>query len=98
LEKSAGLRGGLPVILVNWEAEILKIAAPANSSPDPHPQNNQSKMNWGCGSKLKAPTLQVRSPKFKSQSHKKKKKERKKFGKAPNLTLDPKLSFLLFLK
>jgi hypothetical protein len=39
----------------------------ANSSQDPHLQNNQSKMNRRCGSSGKAPALQVQNPKFKPQ-------------------------------
>jgi hypothetical protein len=39
----------------------------------PHLQNNQSKMDWSCGSS-KAPALQVQSPEFKPRSHKKTKK------------------------
>jgi hypothetical protein len=37
----------------------------------PHLQNNQSKMDWRCGSSSKAPDLQARSPEFKLQSHQK---------------------------
>jgi hypothetical protein len=33
-------------------------------------QNNQSKMDWWCGSKGRAPVLQAGSPQFKIQSHK----------------------------
>jgi hypothetical protein len=52
--------------------------AQANISWDPHLQNNQSKMNWRCGSSGGAPSLQVQSPEFKPQSHVKKEKKKKK--------------------
>jgi hypothetical protein len=49
--------------------------AQTNSSRDPHLQNNQSKMDWRCGSSRRAPALQVWNAEFKPQSHKKKKEE-----------------------
>jgi hypothetical protein len=45
--------------------------AQANNSLDPHLQNNQSKMDWRCGSSSSMPALQAWSPKFKTQFHKK---------------------------
>jgi hypothetical protein len=56
-------------------------------------QNNQSKVNWKCGSSnrvpdLPVPDLQMQNPEFKPQSHKKKKKkERKKAAKLPGTGL-----------
>jgi hypothetical protein len=70
----------MPIILTTWEAEIRRISlrpAQANSSQDPHQQNNQSKMDWRCGSSGRGPVLQVQSPELKPQSHQKKKKKAK---------------------
>jgi hypothetical protein len=39
----------------------------------PHLQNNQSKMDWRCGSSSRVPALQVWSPEFKLQFHNQKK-------------------------
>jgi hypothetical protein len=44
----------------------------------PHLQNNQSKMDWNCGSSDRTSALQVQSPEFKPQSHKRKKERMKK--------------------
>jgi hypothetical protein len=46
--------------------------APANNLQDPYFQNNQSKMDWRCGSRGRAPALQTQSPDFKTQTHQKK--------------------------
>jgi hypothetical protein len=48
------------VVLVTWEAEMGGLwlrPAWANSYRDPHLQNNQSKMDWGCDSNSRAPAL-----------------------------------------
>jgi hypothetical protein len=37
----------------------------------PHLQNNQSKMDWSCGSGGRAPALKVPIPEFKTQSYQK---------------------------
>jgi hypothetical protein len=42
---------------------------------DTHLQNNQSKIDWRCGSTGRAPALQVQSPELKPQSNQKKKKK-----------------------
>jgi hypothetical protein len=54
----------MPVILDIWEAEIQKLSNEASPgkqlvrpSPLPHIQNNQSKMEWRCGSRGKIPAL-----------------------------------------
>jgi hypothetical protein len=53
----------MPVILAPWEAEIRRIRFKARS----HLQNNQSKMDWKCGSgllcKLEALTSNPRATK-----------------------------------
>jgi hypothetical protein len=68
-----------PVILATsrltlggWRFE----ASPGKQFYRPHLQNNQSKMDWGCGSSSRAPALQVQSLEFKPQSQERK-KERK---------------------
>jgi hypothetical protein len=51
----------MPVILVTWEAEIGKIAVWGHARPHvtPFSKNNQSKMDWRCGSSDRSPALQV---------------------------------------
>jgi hypothetical protein len=54
-EAEAGHRWLIPVILTTWEPEIEIERPPwANSSKDPHLKNNQSKMDWRCGSRAKS--------------------------------------------
>jgi hypothetical protein len=48
-----------PVILATWEAEITVQGQPRQSSGNPHLHNNQSKMDWRCGSSNRDPALQV---------------------------------------
>jgi hypothetical protein len=52
-----------PVILATWEAENGRgswfKASLGKQFARPHLQNNQSKMDWRCGSSGKAPALQV---------------------------------------
>jgi hypothetical protein len=52
----------------DWEDQDLKPAW-AESSQDPHLQNNQSKMDFRTKSSGIVPTLQVESPEFKPHSH-----------------------------
>jgi hypothetical protein len=47
--------------------------AQANSSRDPHLQNNQTKTDWRCGSSRKVSSLQVQSPSSNPSPTKKKK-------------------------
>jgi hypothetical protein len=54
--------------LGGWDREDQDVR-PAQAGRQP--QNNQSKMDWRCGSS--APALQAWSPEFKPQSHQKKK-------------------------
>jgi hypothetical protein len=49
----------------------------ANSPQEPISKNNQSKMDWICGSSSTAPALQVQSPEFKSKYHKEKQTNKK---------------------
>jgi hypothetical protein len=63
-----------PSYLWGWGREDWGLRpALANSSRDPHLQNNQRKMDWRCCSSGRVPTLQVQSPEFKPQYYKKKK-------------------------
>jgi hypothetical protein len=49
----------MPVVLATWQAETWRIMARGQPRQiDPHRQNNQSKMNWRCGSSSRMPTLQ----------------------------------------
>jgi hypothetical protein len=48
----------VPVIGWDQEDQGLRLAQ-AKRSQDTHLQNNQSKMNWRCGSSGRVPTLQV---------------------------------------
>jgi hypothetical protein len=51
----------MSVILATWEAEIRTTVAsqPGQIVHDtPHLQNNQSKMDWRCGSSSRVPDLQ----------------------------------------
>jgi hypothetical protein len=65
----------MPIILATWEAEIRRIMVQGQPGQifleTPHLQNNQSRMDWRCGSSSRTPALQAQSPEFKSQSHKK---------------------------
>jgi hypothetical protein len=64
----------MPVILAAWEAGIRRMAVPGQQGQivyEAHFQNNQSKMDWRCGSRSRALALQVQSPEFKAQSQKK---------------------------
>jgi hypothetical protein len=66
----------MPIILSAWEAEIRRFrveTSPGKYFLRPYLQNNQSKMGWKYGSNSRAPVLQEQSPKFKPQSHTKKK-------------------------
>jgi hypothetical protein len=60
-----------PSYLGGWDQDCESRPAQANSSGDPHLQNNQSKMDERCGSSSRAPAVQVWSPQFKSQSYQK---------------------------
>jgi hypothetical protein len=53
----------------------LRVISPVHMRPNL--QNNQSKMDWRCGSSDRIPALQAQSPEFKPQSHQKKRKKRK---------------------
>jgi hypothetical protein len=56
-----------PSYLGGWNQEDHSSRpAWANSSQDPHLQNNQSKMDWRCGSSGRAPALQERSTELKT--------------------------------
>jgi hypothetical protein len=70
----------MPIILATWEAEIWRISSPdrENSSQDPISKITRAKINWSCGSNHRAPTLQVQSPKLKSQFPPEKRKEKKR--------------------
>jgi hypothetical protein len=54
--------------------------AQTNTLRDPHLQNNQSKMDWRCGSSGRTPVLPAQSFEFKPQSYKKTKTKTKKYG------------------
>jgi hypothetical protein len=57
--------------LENWDQEDgHSWPAWINTLRDPHLQNNQSKMDWRCGSSSRVAALQVWSPEFKPQYHK----------------------------
>jgi hypothetical protein len=68
----------MSVILVTWKAEIGRMVVQSQTRQTvcktSSPKNNQSRMDWGCGSSGRVPAL------LKCQSYhkKKKKKERKK--------------------
>jgi hypothetical protein len=63
-----------PSYLGGWDQKDHSLRqAWANSSQDPHLQNNQSKMDWRCGSSSRVPALQA-----KFHQKKKKKKVREK--------------------
>jgi hypothetical protein len=56
----------------------------ANSSGDPHLQNNQSEIGWRCGSSGRAPVLQAQRPEFKPQFHQKQNKTKNTHKKGKN--------------
>jgi hypothetical protein len=59
--------------LWGWDQEDGGLRpAQANSSKNPHLQNNQSQMDWRCGSSCRAPALQVWSSNLNLQSSQKK--------------------------
>jgi hypothetical protein len=60
-----------PSYLEGWHWEDRGLRPAQANSLRPHLQNNQSKMDWRCGSSSRVPALQVRSPEFKFQSYKK---------------------------
>jgi hypothetical protein len=70
-----------PVILQIWEAEMGRITVRSQPRQTVHEnfpppfQNNQSKMDWRCGPRSRAPEALSSNP---SPIKKKKKKERKK--------------------
>jgi hypothetical protein len=75
VDGGAGHRWLTPVLLATWGAEIAKTAVqgqPGQIVHKPHLQNNQSKMDWRCGSRTKTPALQVQSSELKPQSNQKK--------------------------
>jgi hypothetical protein len=47
------------VILATQEAEIRRVVV--QCQPEPHLQNNQSKIDWRCDSSSRAPALQTQS-------------------------------------
>jgi hypothetical protein len=53
----------MPVILAIWEAEIRRIMVPGQPRQivlkNSHLINNQSKLDWRCGSSGRMPALQV---------------------------------------
>jgi hypothetical protein len=58
------------VIPATWEAQIGRIVVKVQARTgkqlrDSISKNNQSKMDWRCGSSGRAPALQVQSPEFK---------------------------------
>jgi hypothetical protein len=64
-----------PVILAIWEAEIGRIEVQGETRQTvckTNLQNNQSKVEWRCGPRDRAPALQARSPEFKLHSYQKK--------------------------
>jgi hypothetical protein len=56
-----------PVILASWESEIGRIMIQGqlrqivHETPPANLQNNQSKMDWRCGSSGRMPTLQCKA-------------------------------------
>jgi hypothetical protein len=69
----AGPQWPIPVIPATWEAESRRIMFGGhNSSQDSYLQNNQSKMDWRCGSSSRKPTLQAQRPSSNSCPPKKK--------------------------
>jgi hypothetical protein len=57
-----------------WDQEDCGLRpAQANSSWDSNLQNNQSKMEWRCGSSSRTPALRIWSPELKPQSQQNKK-------------------------
>jgi hypothetical protein len=53
------------IIPATWEAEIRSIMVqgqPGQIVHKPSSQNNQSKMDWRCGSSSRVPALQVQTP------------------------------------
>jgi hypothetical protein len=75
----------MPAILATWEDEIRRIVVQGQlgqivHETPPHLQNNQSKMDWRCGSSSRVPALPAQSPEVKPSSVllSPKKRERKK--------------------
>jgi hypothetical protein len=69
----------MPIILDTLEAKIERIVVQGQlrqiALKAPISKISRAKMDWRCGSSSTAPALQVQSPKFKPQSHQKKKKD-----------------------
>jgi hypothetical protein len=67
----------MPLILAIWEAESRRITVRGQRRfmRPPHLQNDQSKVDWRCGSSGRTPALQVWSPEFKTKSYWKKKNQ-----------------------
>jgi hypothetical protein len=64
-----------PSSLGGWDLEDCDLRpAWANSSWDPQLQNNQSEMDWRCGSNCRTPAFQVPSPEFETSVPLKKRK------------------------
>jgi hypothetical protein len=64
----------LKLVLASWDTEIRRIKVGGQSGQivlDPHLQNNQSKMDWRCGSSGRTPALQAQGSKFKPHCHQK---------------------------
>jgi hypothetical protein len=62
----------MPVILATWEAEIRR-PTQASSSQDPISIITRAKWAGCMGQAVELPGLQVQSPEFKFQSHKRNK-------------------------
>jgi hypothetical protein len=61
------------MILATWRLRYGRLKFEASPGKRVHeiPQNNQSKIDWRCGSSGRAPALQAQTSVFTSQSHQK---------------------------